>query len=111
MRARSTAIIGLLGAACAVAVTSPPASADQKVGCPASAKWAQVTVEHAAQRVFDEANNSGFPDVATVYALLVAKYDKNANGLMCLDPVLSSERNPNSDLTWFYLRDDNSNGG
>jgi len=94
-----------------MALASPPASAAQKVGCPASAKWMHVTVELAAQRIFDEANNSGFPDVDAVYDLLVTKYDKNQNGTMCIDPVLSSERNPNSELTWFYLRDDNSNGG
>ena len=58
-----------------------------------------------------EANNSGFPDVHAVHDLLVSKYDKNQNGWMCIDPVLSPERNPNSELSWFYLRDDNSNGG
>ena len=71
----------------------------------------QVTVELAAQRIFEEANNNGFPDVQAVYDLLDAKYDKNQNGTMCIDPVLSSERNPNSELNWFYVRDDNSNGG
>ena len=110
MRAAPATVIGLIGAASARAL-APPSAAAQKVGCPASSKWMQVTVELAAQRVFDEANNSGLPDVETVYAILDTKYDKNDNGTMCIDPVLSSERNPNSDLTWFYLRDDNSNGG
>jgi hypothetical protein len=69
-----------------------------------------VTVDLAAQRIFEEANNSGFPDVPTVHDLVDATWDKNQNGTICIDPVLSTERNPNSDLTWFYLRDDNSNG-
>ncbi len=30
---------------------------------------------------------------------------------MRVDPVPFQERQPNSDLTWYYLRDDNSNGG
>ena len=108
--ARPTAIIGL-GVAFALTLASPPASAAQKVGCPSSEKWMHVTVELAAQRIFEEANNNGFPDVQAVYDLLDAKYDKNQNGTMCIDPVLSPERNPNSELNWFYVRDDNSNGG
>ena len=92
-------------------LASPPASAAQNVGRPSSEKWMQVTVELAAQRIFEEANNNGFPDVQAVHDLLDTKYDKNQNGTMRIDPVLSPERNPNSDLNWFYLRDDNSNGG
>lgn len=53
-------------------LAAPPASAAQKVGCPSSDKWMHVTVELAAQRIFDEASNNGFPDVQAVYDLLDA---------------------------------------
>ena len=106
---RAVAVIGL-GVVCAVTLAVPPASAAQKVGCPASSKWEQVPLQDAAHRIYTEANNNGFTSEQEVYDLLVAKYDRNGNGEMCIDPVPSAERNPTSDLNWFYLRDDNSTG-
>lgn len=103
---RAVAVIGL-GAVCAVTLAVPPASAAQKVGCPASSKWEHVSLQEAAERIFDEANNNGFTSVEEVYAVLDAKYDKNGNDQMCVDR--KPERN--SETIWYYLRDDNSNGG
>jgi len=106
---RTLAVIGL-GVVCAVTLAVPPASAAQKVGCPASSKWLHVTYEEAAVLIYDGAPAGTYPDPGTVLALLKAKYDKNDSPKMCIDPVPSEERNPNSELNWFYLRDDNSNG-
>ena len=107
---RAVAVIGL-GVVCAVTMAVPPASAAQKVGCPAASKWERVPLDEAAHRIFTEANNNGFTSEQEVYAILDAKYDKNDNDWMCVDPVPDAERNPNSTLTWYYVRDDNSNGG
>ena len=104
---KSLAVIGL-GVACAVTLAVPPASAAQKVGCPGSDKWEHVSLDEAAQRIFEEANNNGFTDVQEVYDVLDAKYDKNDNDWMCVDR--KPEVNPHSDVVWYYLRDDNSNG-
>ena len=87
----------------------PPASAAQKIGCPASSKWEHVALSEAAQRIYDEANNNGFTSVEEVYALLDAQYDKNQNDSMCIDR--KPDGSPNSEVIWYYLRDDNSNGG
>ena len=104
---RAVAVIGL-GVVCAVTLAVPPASAAQKVGCPASSKWEHVSLQEAAQRIFDEANNNGFTRVEEVYAILDGKYDNNDNDMMCVDR--KPENNPHSDLVYYYLRDDNSNG-
>ncbi len=99
-----------VGVVCAATLAPSPASAAQKVGCPASDKWMHVSLQEAAHDIYTYANNSGFTSEQEVYDLLDAKYDKNGNDRMCVDPVPAAERNPNSDLTWYYLRDDNSNG-
>lgn len=104
---RAVAVIGL-GVACAATLAVPPASAAQKVGCPAASKWEHVSLQEAAERIYLEANNNDFGSPAEVYVLLDAKYDKNDNGWMCVDR--KPEVNPHSDVVWYYLRDDNSNG-
>ena len=105
---RAATVIGL-GVACAATLVAPPASAAQKVGCPASSKWEHVSLEVAAERIFLEANNNGFATEDEVYAALDAKYDKNGNDMMCVDR--KPDGNPASSVIWYYLRDDNSNGG
>jgi ABC-type sugar transport system substrate-binding protein len=105
---RNVAVIAL-GVACAATLAAPPAAAAQKVGCPASSKWERVSLDEAAGLIMLEANNNGYETVEEAYAVLDATYDKNENDSICVDR--KPDRNPHSDVIWYYLRDDNSNGG
>ena len=93
-----------------MALAPPPASAAQKVGCPSSEKWMQVTVELAAQRILRRPTTPG-SQTSKPCTTSWSPSTTRIRTARFIDPVLSSERNPNSELTWFYLRDDNSNGG
>ncbi len=91
---KAVAVIGL-GVVCTVALAVPRTRVGSpEVGCPGASKWEHVTLQEAAQRIFDEANNNGFTSVQEVYAVLDGKYDKNGNDQCALTRCPSRSANP-----------------
>lgn len=120
MRRRSALVCAL---ACALVLgTAVAAAAAPKTGCPAAEDWTESTVEDAAGTIWPALlDPSPWPDEAA-FAALIAAYDRNEDGAVCVKTGWGEDLNPNS--KWyklgiellgsptqtFIVRDNNSNG-